>query len=96
MVDSDGRPWSWGIPKVEMKASTPIYPGDEIEIDFDVKVAKKEGVDLLRDVILEILTSLSQTGQPDITRYFGPACDKLLEEREEANHATGAYRIVGA
>ena len=71
-----------------MEVPTPIYPGDEIGIDFEV-VAEKKDVDLLREAVLELIVSLGKTDTPNITVYFGPACDKLLEMkflemREEA------------
>ncbi len=54
---------------------------DGIKIDFDV-VARKDDLELLQDAVLEILDALRQ--DQNVTRYFGPACDKLLEKRSEA------------
>jgi len=67
-----------------MMSHIPLGVQEPVEvwgIDFDV-VAKKKDVDLLREAVLEILAALGR--DQHITRHFGPACDKLLEEREEA------------
>lgn len=62
-----------------------MYPIDtRDEIDGKTHI-DHEDFDLLRDAVLELIYSVGveRTNLPDVRIIIGPACDKLLKQREE-------------